>query len=50
MTFFFHGKNKNVSGLALTRFEARVSLVNYVNPSLATNYLAVRVAVFKRLN
>lgn len=49
MTFFFH-VTKIVSGLTLACLEARVSLVNNINTSLTTNYLAVRMAVFKRLN
>jgi hypothetical protein len=48
MTFFFHGI-KMVSGSTLACFKARVSLVNNVDPSLTTNNLTVRVAIFKRL-
>lgn len=49
MTFFFH-VTKMVSGSTLACFITRVSLVDNVHPSLTTNYLAVRMAVFKRLN
>jgi hypothetical protein len=34
--------------LPLTRFKAWVRLADYVNTSLAANYLAVRVTVFER--
>lgn len=51
MEISFHGdrpSNKVECGLALTRFEARVRLADYIDATLTTNDLAVRVTIFER--
>jgi ribosomal protein L21E len=51
MDISFHSEmpsNKYYSGLTLACLKARVSLADYVDATLTTNDLAVRVTVFER--
>jgi hypothetical protein len=39
-----------ITKLSLAGFEAWVCFINHINPTLAADYLAVRMAIFECLN